>query len=357
MRYQALATRLALASVFTLGASACTEGGGPSAGRSATNQVGEGLDGGIVLADAGGVVPSLDGGASGVDGGAADGGAADGGAADGGEDGGTGTSTTSGALTAGQLLAVIEAADRAEIGLASFVEQCSTNPLVSTFAQKMIADHTHFDLLREALNADGLVVTATSAALAELERTADEAQSRLETLSGAELDQAYIAFQVAVHERLLALIDASEPCTAMGAGDGGTVGGGDGDLGDGTFDFGLSEPGCFGIGGTDLAEATRGGADGGAGGLDGGAGGLDAGVGALDAGGSSLDAATSSVADGGLGADGGRDAGASDGGGLDLATRIRIAIAVARAELAAHYMNAQLLARLLASDDDGAASP
>ncbi|MCK6551811.1 DUF4142 domain-containing protein [Myxococcota bacterium] len=235
MRDQAFTTRIALACALALGASACSAENTPSAGRSATNQVGEGLDGGIIVVADGGA-PSRDGGAVG------DAGATGRDAGTGARDGGTGTSTSAG-LTAEQLLAVLEAGDRAELDLAAFVEQCSTNPVVATFAQKMIADHTHFDALREALGARFVVRTATSAALAELERDAAATRARLETLSGDALDEAYVASQVEAHARVLALIDGSE----LG-GDDASAGG---DAGAG------SAPDAGGTGDLDLARELR----------------------------------------------------------------------------------------------------
>jgi putative membrane protein len=106
-----------------------------------------------------------------------------------------------------QIVDVLLAAHEAEVAEAQLVLTKTQHPEVRAFAQRMVDDHTRLMNDTTAL-AQRLGVTPMPTAYTEhMRREAAEFRSRLQAMSGTELDQFYVAHQVTEHQKLLDQMD------------------------------------------------------------------------------------------------------------------------------------------------------
>lgn len=141
--------------------------------------------------------------------------------------------TTTGMLSAAEVMQAVTAVNEAEIAVGELALEKTQDETIRSFAEMMIADHTR--LLEETQpgattpgagtadtmgtgtdTADAAATqpppttgtgTQGSAVIQQLEQQSQQAHSQLESLSGAEFDQAFIAQQIEAHQNALDLID------------------------------------------------------------------------------------------------------------------------------------------------------
>lgn len=97
------------------------------------------------------------------------------------------------------------AAGMAEVEMGKLAAQKATNPEVKKFAQMMVADHTKSN--------DEVKMTASKKSVTlptDLDAAHKAMMTRLQGLSGAEFDKAYMEGQVADHEAAVALMDGND---------------------------------------------------------------------------------------------------------------------------------------------------
>ncbi len=106
-----------------------------------------------------------------------------------------------------QIVDVLAASNEAEIEEAKLVLTKTQNPEVRAFAQRMVDDHTRLLNDGMALN-QRLGITPMPTALTQrMRQEAAEFRAHLQTMSGVELDQLYVAHQVTEHQKLLDQMD------------------------------------------------------------------------------------------------------------------------------------------------------
>jgi putative membrane protein len=132
-------------------------------------------------------------------------------------------------LSEAEVVQALTAVNQSEIDVGELAREKSQNELVRQFAEAIITDHTR--LLEESQGTAGTTDTTAgtdtaagaippgtqppttgtgtqgSAVIQQLEQQSQQAHSQLETLTGEEFDQAFIAQQVQAHQDVLDLID------------------------------------------------------------------------------------------------------------------------------------------------------
>jgi len=98
-------------------------------------------------------------------------------------------------------------ANTIDIDAAKFAQTRTQNPAVKQFAATMITDHSAVNAQAAALAKKLGVTPADNAVSQSLQSGAAEARKKLEPLSGAAFDHAYIAHEVAYHQAVLDAID------------------------------------------------------------------------------------------------------------------------------------------------------
>lgn len=83
----------------------------------------------------------------------------------------------------------------------------SDNPDIKAFARRMLNDHGQMLAVARALVTDGEIAPSDNRLALELRGASVEQRDSLKTLTGQAFDNAYIANEIAYHERLLNLID------------------------------------------------------------------------------------------------------------------------------------------------------
>jgi len=98
-------------------------------------------------------------------------------------------------------------ANSIDIDAAKFAQTRTHNAAVKQFAATMITDHSAVNAQAAALAKKLGVTPADNAVSQSLQSGAAEARKKLEPLSGAAFDHAYIAHEVAYHQAVLDAID------------------------------------------------------------------------------------------------------------------------------------------------------
>ena len=114
---------------------------------------------------------------------------------------------TTGAVSDGQILHIAKTANDADIEGGNLAQTKGQNEDVKAFANLMISDHT-------AANQAGMQAAQAGGISAQDNPTSQQlmadhqaATQRLQSLSGAEFDKAYIAHEVDVHQKVLNALD------------------------------------------------------------------------------------------------------------------------------------------------------
>ena len=106
------------------------------------------------------------------------------------------------------IVALLHASNQAEIQAGQLAQQRATNPAVRSFAQMMVTEHTALDQQGSSIASQhGITAALPDNNLPQAQQ--GESTALTAAGNGAAFDRAYIAQQVEVHARTLALVDAS----------------------------------------------------------------------------------------------------------------------------------------------------
>jgi putative membrane protein len=106
-------------------------------------------------------------------------------------------------VTAPQIVAIVTAANDADIAAGKVASEKATNDQVKTFAKRMVTDHGASNQQVSALATQLRITPEPNPGSQQIRETADRSLASLRTLSGAEFDRAYIANEVAFHQAVL----------------------------------------------------------------------------------------------------------------------------------------------------------
>lgn len=115
--------------------------------------------------------------------------------------------TAQGGVTDANIAAIVVTANKIDIDAGKMAQSKSTNPKVKSFAEQMIKDHTSVNKAATDLVTRLGVTPEESDTSRGLKASADETSTRLNGLSGADFDKAYIDNEVAYHKLVLDAVD------------------------------------------------------------------------------------------------------------------------------------------------------
>ena len=106
-----------------------------------------------------------------------------------------------------QIAMIAVTADNVDIDAGKLASSKSTNPQVKEFADLMVRDHTSVNEQATALAKKLNVTPEESATSKSLKSGGDKMMTKLNGLSGAAFDKAYVDNEVTYHESVLSTID------------------------------------------------------------------------------------------------------------------------------------------------------
>ncbi len=119
----------------------------------------------------------------------------------------TPAATPAGTVTDPQIADIVVAANEVDIQAGELARTKATNPQVKEFAQRMITDHTGVNQQASQLVQRLGVTPEPNPTSQQLRQGGEQNRSRLQGLSGAEFDRAYIGHEVDYHQQVLDAID------------------------------------------------------------------------------------------------------------------------------------------------------
>ena len=117
------------------------------------------------------------------------------------------TSSSSSAPTDPQIAMIAVTADNVDIDAGKLAAGKTSNPKVKEFAELMVRDHTSVNNQATALAKKLNVTPEESATSRKLKSDGDKMIKKLEGLSGAAFDKAYIDNEVSYHEAVIGVVD------------------------------------------------------------------------------------------------------------------------------------------------------
>ncbi len=117
------------------------------------------------------------------------------------------TSTTGSAPNDAQIAMIAVVADTVDIDAGKMAEKRATNKEVKAFAETMVRDHTAVNTKATALAKKLGVTPEESATSKSLKSDGDKEMAKLEGMSGAEFDKAYVDNEVSYHEAVIGVLD------------------------------------------------------------------------------------------------------------------------------------------------------
>jgi putative membrane protein len=108
-----------------------------------------------------------------------------------------------------QIAAIVMAADASEINAGKLAESKGNNTEVKQFAQKMVADHSNMDKSAAALAQKTNMKPEENEVSKSLKTDGAATMKKLQGLSGAAFDKAYIDSQVKDHQTVLDTFDST----------------------------------------------------------------------------------------------------------------------------------------------------
>ena len=112
-------------------------------------------------------------------------------------------------LNDAEIAHALSAVHAVEAELAASVVDRVANGSVRTYASTLAADHQALRTETDAVAQQATITPAENAVAQEMLASAQAARTRLDALTGAELDRAYIEHEGAFHQRLLDVFDRS----------------------------------------------------------------------------------------------------------------------------------------------------
>ena len=117
------------------------------------------------------------------------------------------TKSTAAAPTDPQIAMIAVTADNVDIDAGKLASSKTTNPQVKEFADLMVRDHTSVNDQATALVKKLNVTPEESPTSKSLKADGDKMKTKLEGLSGAAFDKAYVDNEIAYHQTVLDAID------------------------------------------------------------------------------------------------------------------------------------------------------
>jgi putative membrane protein len=119
----------------------------------------------------------------------------------------TAAPATTAALTDPEIAAIVVAANEVDIQAGEQAQSKATDQRVKDFAQRMITDHTAVNQQASDLVSKLGVTPQDNATSQALRQQGEESRQRLDGLSGAAYDQAYMQHEVEYHQQVLDALD------------------------------------------------------------------------------------------------------------------------------------------------------
>lgn len=117
------------------------------------------------------------------------------------------TTTTSSTSAVGDTFGALRAIHTAEVDLGSMAQKKATDPRVKAFATKVVNDHTTRMKKDDKIMA-GLGISPTDNPVSQqISASADQEKARLDALSGADFDRAYIDEQIKYYRSAIDTFD------------------------------------------------------------------------------------------------------------------------------------------------------
>jgi putative membrane protein len=118
-----------------------------------------------------------------------------------------GASVSAQTVTDPQIAAIVVTANQVDIDAGKLAESKATNPEVKKFAQQMVTDHTSVNNQATALVTKLKVTPEDNPTSRSLKSDGDKNIEKLNGLTGAAFDKAYIDNEVAYHQAVIDAID------------------------------------------------------------------------------------------------------------------------------------------------------
>jgi putative membrane protein len=113
------------------------------------------------------------------------------------------------APTDAEIAHIVVTANTIDIEAGELADEKADNDRVKAFGKQMVTDHTGVNKMASDLASKLGLTPADNATSRALDTAADAMTAKLEGLSGAEFDRAYIANEVAFHQQVLDAIDST----------------------------------------------------------------------------------------------------------------------------------------------------
>ena len=120
-----------------------------------------------------------------------------------GEVAGTSTGATTPAMSDANIAAVIATANTGEIAEGQMAERRAHDPGVKAFGKQLVDDHRAFQKKIDMAAKDAHVTPQPPATVDSMKQQAKQADDSLARLSGAAFDRAWVAHEVAAHQKTL----------------------------------------------------------------------------------------------------------------------------------------------------------
>lgn len=112
-------------------------------------------------------------------------------------------------LNDAQIAAIVVTANQVDIDAGRFAATKTTDATVKDFAQRMITDHTAVNQSAVQLATKLKVTPEPSPTSQALKEGGEQNVAHLGTLTGRDLDKAYVDHEVAYHEQVIAALDGA----------------------------------------------------------------------------------------------------------------------------------------------------
>lgn len=111
------------------------------------------------------------------------------------------------ALSSAEIAGVLSASDSAEIKPSELALERAENSAVKAYAQRMVRDHGMLEDSLRSMSTRENITPAQSSLSQQLDSQTQATMQRLQVLTGAEFDQAYMQAMVQSHQEALSMVD------------------------------------------------------------------------------------------------------------------------------------------------------
>ncbi len=110
-------------------------------------------------------------------------------------------------VTDAQIASIVVTANQVDIDAGKIAVARSSSSAVKAFAQLMVTDHTGVNKAAHDLAARLMITPTDNPTSQSLKASGDKHIARLNTLSGASFDQAYVDHEIAYHQQVIDALD------------------------------------------------------------------------------------------------------------------------------------------------------